>query len=76
MVLQVNWKRTASLNARHIKIVDDCIADDCIADDCLCIELNGNWLEIVAKFCYLGEIKGSRGVAFLLCYNKDQQWID
>ena len=51
MVLQVNWKRTASLNARHIKIVDDCIADDC-----LCIELNGNWLEIVAKFCYLGEI--------------------
>ena len=41
-----------------------------IAQDCSCIELNSQPLEIVEKFCCIGDIIARQ------CYNKDQEWMD
>ena len=37
------------------------------------IELNGQFLEIVEKFCYLGGTIGVRGSAFYSVITKDQK---
>ena len=33
-------------------------------EDCPCLELNGQFLEIMENFCYLGDTIGARGGAF------------
>ena len=40
------------------------------------IELNSNSLEIVEKFCYLGDMIRASGGCSWQCYSKDQEWVE